>query len=104
MGKVRQYPYFVRPFHTSTPLRSVELRMKKEIRDLVASTGHLWEQASLPLRSQHSSPALRDDTTRMKTSNARKNCDALPDVFVDAEIPSGGVTNDVSVIRFTDQG
>ena len=42
-GKVRQYPYFVRLFHTSTPLRSVELRMKKESRDLVASTGHLWK-------------------------------------------------------------
>ena len=40
-GKVRQYPYFVRLFHTSTPLISVELRMKKESRDLVASTGHL---------------------------------------------------------------
>ena len=24
-GKVRQYPYFVRLFHSSTPLRSVEL-------------------------------------------------------------------------------
>ena len=41
-GKVRQYPDFVRLFHTSRPLRSVELRMKKESRDLVASTGHLW--------------------------------------------------------------
>ena len=41
VGKVRQYPYFVRLFHTSTPLISVELRMKKESRDLVASTGHL---------------------------------------------------------------
>ena len=41
-GKVRQYPYFVRLFLTSPPLRSVELRMKKETRDLVASTGHLW--------------------------------------------------------------
>ena len=40
-GKVRQYPDFVRLFHTSRPLRSVELRMKKESRDLVASTGHL---------------------------------------------------------------
>ena len=39
---MRQYPYFVRLFHTSTPLRSVELRMTKESRDLVASTGHLW--------------------------------------------------------------
>ena len=39
---MRQYPYFVGLFHTSTPLRSVELRMKKESRDLVASTGHLW--------------------------------------------------------------
>ena len=29
-------------FHTSTPQRSVELRMKKESRDLVASAGHLW--------------------------------------------------------------
>ena len=38
---MRQYPYFVRLFHTSTPLGSVELRMKKESRDLVASTGHL---------------------------------------------------------------
>ena len=28
-GKVRQYPNFVRLFHTSTPLRSVEL--SKEI-------------------------------------------------------------------------
>ena len=25
-GNVRQYPYFVRLFHISTPLRSVELR------------------------------------------------------------------------------
>ena len=41
MGKVWHYPEFVRLFHTSTPLRSVELRMKKESRDLVASTGHL---------------------------------------------------------------
>ena len=40
-GKVLHYPDFVRLFHTSTPLRSVELRMKKESRDLVASTGHL---------------------------------------------------------------
>ena len=40
VGNVRQYPYFVRLFHTSTPLRSVELRMKKESRDLVASAGH----------------------------------------------------------------
>ena len=47
VGKVRQYPYFVRLFHTSTPLRSVELRMKKESRDLVASTGHLWDQELL---------------------------------------------------------
>ena len=38
---MRQYPYFVRLFHTSTPLRSVELSMKKESMDLVASTGHL---------------------------------------------------------------
>ena len=29
-------------FHTSTPQRSVELRIKKESRDLVASAGHLW--------------------------------------------------------------
>ena len=29
-------------FHTSTPQRSVELRKKKEFRDLVASAGHLW--------------------------------------------------------------
>ena len=43
VGKVRQYPDFLRLFHTSTPLRSVELRMKKESMDLVASTGHLWE-------------------------------------------------------------
>ena len=28
-------------FHTSTPLRSIELRLKKESRDLVASAGHL---------------------------------------------------------------
>ena len=35
------YPDFVRLFLTSAPLRSVELRMKKESRDLVASTGHL---------------------------------------------------------------
>ena len=28
-------------FHTSTPLRSIELRVKKESRDLVASAGHL---------------------------------------------------------------
>ena len=28
-------------FHTSTPQRSVELRMKKESRDLVARPGHL---------------------------------------------------------------
>ena len=34
-------PHFVRLFHTSRPLRSVELRMKKKSRDLVASTGHL---------------------------------------------------------------
>ena len=27
-GKVRQYPYFVRLFHTSTPLRSVVLSKK----------------------------------------------------------------------------
>ena len=39
---MRQYPYFVRLFQTSTPLRTVELRMKKESRDLVASAGHLW--------------------------------------------------------------
>ena len=47
MEKVRQYPYFLRLFHTSTPLRSVELRMKKESMDLVASTGHLCKQESL---------------------------------------------------------
>ena len=29
-------------FHTSTPLTSVELRMKKESSDLVAIAGHLW--------------------------------------------------------------
>ena len=40
-GKVRHYPYFVGLFYISTPLRSVELRMKQERRDLVASTGHL---------------------------------------------------------------
>ena len=42
----QEHPYFVRLFHTSRPLRSVELRMKKESRDLVASTGHLcgWWQ------------------------------------------------------------
>ena len=40
--KVWQNPDFVRPFHTSTPLRNLELRMKKESRDLVASAGHLW--------------------------------------------------------------
>ena len=53
VGKVRQYPYFVRPFHTSTPLRSVELRMKKESRDLVASTGYLcfFFMINLPLKS-----------------------------------------------------
>ena len=39
---MRQYPYFVRLFQTSTPLRTVELSMKKESRDLVASAGHLW--------------------------------------------------------------
>ena len=44
VGKVRQYPYFLRLFHTSTPLRSVELSMKKESMDLVASTGHLWKE------------------------------------------------------------
>ena len=36
------YPDFVRLFHTSTPLRSEELRMRKESRDLVASAGYLW--------------------------------------------------------------
>ena len=41
---MQQYPYFVRLFQTSTPLRSVELRMKKESRDLVASAGHLWKK------------------------------------------------------------
>ena len=49
VGNVRQYPYFVRLFHTSTPLRSVELRMKKESRDLVASAGHLWKIHKLSL-------------------------------------------------------
>ena len=39
---MRQYPYFGGLFHISTPLRSVELRMEKVSRDLVASTGHLW--------------------------------------------------------------
>ena len=47
VGKVRQYPYFLRLFHTSTPLRSVELSMKKESMDLVASTGHLWSEPSI---------------------------------------------------------
>ena len=32
-------------FHTSTPQRSVELRMKKESRDLVVSAGHLWPRS-----------------------------------------------------------
>ena len=36
------YPDFFRLFHTSTPLRSVELGMRKESGDLVASAGHLW--------------------------------------------------------------
>ena len=31
-------------FHTSTPQRSVELRMKKESRDPVDSAGPLWNQ------------------------------------------------------------
>ena len=48
VGKVRQYPYFLRLFHTSTPLRSVELSMKKESMDLVASTGHLWIILQVP--------------------------------------------------------
>ena len=42
--------------------------------------------------------------TRMKTLYATRKCDNLPDVFVDAEIPSRGVTNDLPVIRFSDQG
>ena len=40
---MRQYPDFVRLFQTSTPLRTVELSMKKESRDLVASAGHLCQ-------------------------------------------------------------
>ena len=31
-------------FHTSTRQTSVELRMKNESRDLVASAGHLWKR------------------------------------------------------------
>ena len=56
-GKVRQYPYFVRLFHTSTPLRSVELRIEKESR--VHDWGKVRQypyfvrllQTSTPLRS-----------------------------------------------------
>ena len=40
MGRERK----VGLFHTSTPQTSVELRMKKENRDLVASAGHLCEE------------------------------------------------------------
>ena len=61
MGKVRQYPYFVGLFHTSTPLRSVELRMKKESRDLVASTGHLWIPEMMLCIHTKSSYDSRDD-------------------------------------------
>ena len=56
-GHVRQYPYFVRLFHTSTPLRGVELRTKKESR--VHDWGKVRQypyfvrllQTSTPLRS-----------------------------------------------------
>ena len=40
--EVWHYSDFVELFHRSTPLGRVELRMKKESKDLVASTGHLW--------------------------------------------------------------
>ena len=71
--KVRHYPDFVRLFHTSTrlrsmelgmrkesglfhistPQRSVELRMKKESRDLVASAGHLWSKVKRQSKGQN---------------------------------------------------
>ena len=50
---MRQYPYFVRLFQTSTPLRTVELSMKKESRDLVASAGHLCLILEFPGNKKH---------------------------------------------------
>ena len=59
---MRQYPDFVRLFHTSRPLRSVELRMKKESRDLVASTGHLCKLGNFLLSNVNAfSPAAFTD-------------------------------------------
>ena len=42
-------------FHTSTPMRSIQLRMKKQSRDLVASAGHFCRSKvclSTKLRSE----------------------------------------------------
>ena len=67
VGKVRQYPYFVRLFHTSIPLRSVELRMKKESRDLVASTGHLCaERYKFQKGNQVEGQSIREFLARLQ--------------------------------------
>ena len=55
-GKVRQYPNFVRLFHTSTPLRSVEL--SKEIDKRFVTMGKVWHNPYF-LRLFHTSTPLR---------------------------------------------
>ena len=72
VGKVRQYPYFLRLFHTSTPLRSVELSMKKESMDLVASTGHLCLENVIRDAVTYTEHAKRKTVTAMDVVYALK--------------------------------
>ena len=61
--------------HTSTPQRSVELRMKKESRDLVASAGHL---STTYLKYGHhgslSQPLGTESARRLGTKHGIKRC------------------------------
>ena len=61
-GKVREYPYFVRLFHTSTPLRSVEL--SKEWQG-VHDWGKVWRYPYF-VGFFHTSTPLRSVELRMK--------------------------------------
>ena len=56
-GIVRQYPYFVRLFHTSTPLRSMELRLVKNDKGFM--TGGNARQYPYFVRLFHISTPLR---------------------------------------------
>ena len=64
---MRQYPYFVRLFHTSTPLRSVELSKKKNKGFMTGGGGKCDNILTLSDRLFHTFTPLRSVSNEVRS-------------------------------------